>query len=104
MPQFVNETSKDLSYLSQKNFRITSNLVDKCDIIEENIRLYKNILFPPLIKIESDLNSTDKQLIELRIELSSQECPSYPNSTMDESCNNLFCLRLKKSNKKFFLN
>jgi hypothetical protein len=87
MPQFVNETSKDLSYLSVDNFRITSNLVSPCDIIEENIKHYRHILFPPLIQINSNLNSSDKMLVELRIELSSQECPLYPNSTMDESCN-----------------
>ena len=87
MPQFMNETSQALSYLSEKKFRITSNLAVSCDIIEENIKHYLNILFPPLIEINSDLNSTDKMLVELKIELATQECPSYPNSTMDESCN-----------------
>ena len=34
MPQFVNESSKALSYLTLENFRITSNLIEPCDIIE----------------------------------------------------------------------
>ena len=86
MPQFLNETSKALSYLTKNDFRITTNLENACDIIEENVKLYRNILFPPLITIKSDLNQTEKLLIELKIELASQECPQYPNSTMDESC------------------
>lgn len=85
MPQFLNETSKALSYLTKNDFRIVTNLEKSCDIIEENIKLYRNILFPPLITIKSDLNQTEKLLVELKIELASQECPQYPNSNMDES-------------------
>ena len=103
MPQFFNETSKDLSYLSVDNFRITSNLVSPCDIIEENIKHYRHILFPPLIQINSNLNSSDKILVELRIELSSQECPLYPNSTMDESCNKSFIFLQKQIQSNIFL-
>jgi hypothetical protein len=87
MPQFVNESSSSLSYLSKDDFKITNNLLEPCDIIEENVKLYTNILFPPKFVINSNIKFTDKLLLELNIEIANQECPNYPNSTMDESCN-----------------
>lgn len=86
MPQFVNESSNGLSYLIKQEFRITSNLDIFCDIIDANIKLYQNVLFPPKFEINFTLNSTEKSLVELNIELENKECPSFPNSTMDESC------------------
>jgi hypothetical protein len=86
MPQHVSENSTSLSYLNRDDFRITNNLPEPCDIIEENVKLYTNILFPPKFTINSNIKYAEKMLLELNIELANTECPSYPNSTMDESC------------------
>ena len=59
-----------------------------CDIIENNIIIYKNVLFPS--KNSFITNKDDKELIELRIEIQESDyCPGYPNSEMDESCNKI---------------
>lgn len=66
-----------------------------CDIVDENIKLYKNILFPPKLELNSTASPTDVILSELNIEIANSMCPSYPNSTMDESC-----ITFKELNKK----
>lgn len=86
-PQYVGNSSQNLSFLSRLSFKITTNLKVKCDIIDENIKLYTNILFPPKIAASGDLSINDTQLIELNIELTANDkCPSYPDSNMDETC------------------
>ena len=72
--------------ISKDSFKITSNLPQTCDIIEENIKLYKNIFFPPKFEINPTTSQTDVLLNELNIEIGDRICPGYPNSTMDESC------------------
>jgi hypothetical protein len=101
MPQFVNESSTGLSYLNKDDFKITHNLAEPCDIIDENVKLYTNILFPPKFTINSNIKFTEKMLLELNIELAYKECPSYPNSTMDESCKHFnIIIEYKKKKKK----
>lgn len=88
MPQFVNETSNSgISIINKDYFKINTNMRVKCDIIEENIRHYTNILFPPLISLNMSINQKDVLLSELSIELGNTDfCPTYPNSSIDESC------------------
>jgi hypothetical protein len=58
-----------------------------CDIVTENLKLYKNILFPPKIYDESFLNATDPLLTLLNITVqNTATCPGYPDDQMDESC------------------
>ena len=92
MPQFVNESSTSLSYINKEDFKITNNLPEPCDIIDENVKLYTNILFPPKFVFNPNIKFTEKLLLELNIEIANTECPSYPNSTMDESCKLLLFL------------
>lgn len=103
MPEFVNDTSKGFSVVKKDYFKITSNV--NCDIIDENIKHYTNILFPSRMKINSVQDSKDVLLGELNIELVNTECPKYPNSNMDESCIIPFCyhsLKLIFNNLGFF--
>lgn len=84
MASFVNITSDGFLVLKQGSFQITSNF--KCDIIEKNILHYTNILFPPRMNLnKSSLNDT--LATELKIQISIPNCPSYPDASMDESCN-----------------
>ena len=88
-PQYMGESSKNVSYLSQEHFEFVSNFKVNCDIIEENIKLYRNILFPPLILINSSISAPEKMLMELNIEIiQNEKCPLYPETNMDESCRN----------------
>lgn len=84
-PQFVEDTSKGLLVISKDSFKITSNLAQSCDIIEENIKLYKNIFFHPKFELNPEVSQIEVALKELNIELVEKVCPGYPNSTMDES-------------------
>lgn len=70
----------------KEKFKITNNLSKTCDIIEENVKLYKNILFPPKFFINDKLNDNQKLLVELKIEIQDNFCPNFPNSEMDETC------------------
>ena len=90
MASFVNDTqsgSKNLVLLVLKSssFKITSNLAS-CDIISENVKHYKNILFPPRMGLDNS-KPGDTLATELNIEVVSQMCPKYPDEAMDESCN-----------------
>jgi hypothetical protein len=89
MPQYINNTSNGVLILSKDMFKITNNLINKCDIIDENFKHLNNILFPPKLNISSALTAFDDVLYALSIEIESKECPKYPDSTMDESCK--FC-------------
>lgn len=87
MPQMMNSTSNDLYYFNENSFEITSNI--ECDIIEENKNIYKNVLFPPNSLLNTNFDSNEKYLSELKIEIRDPQrrCPQYPDSNMDESCN-----------------
>ena len=65
---------------------MSTNLKKECDIIEENFKLYTNILFPPKILANPAVFKNDKQIKELTFEISTDLCPLYPNIEMDESC------------------
>lgn len=83
----MNNTSAEIYYLIEKKFDIKSN-IQQCDIIEMNKKIYTDILFPMnnLFNTSFESNSI-KYLTELNIEVTSQtECPTYPDTTMDESC------------------
>ncbi len=69
-------------------FKITNNLSKSCDIIEENVKLYTNIIFPPKFLLNTKLNENQQLLIELKIEIEDDNCPLFPNSEMDEACKN----------------
>ena len=87
MPQKVSGTSKRLLYLKENNFKITSNIKTYCDIIEENKVIYKKMLFNSI-----NISNFPKEnlLTELNIEIeSSNICPGYPNSDINESCKKL---------------
>jgi hypothetical protein len=86
-PQYLEEKSSELSYLIKDKFEISNNLNKPCDIIEENIKLYRNILFPPKFMINTKLNHDQKILAELKIEIEDNICPLFPNLEMDETCN-----------------
>ncbi len=53
-----------------------------------NKKIYADILFPMNnLFIDSLKSNSVKYLTELNIEVTSQtECPTYPDTTMDESC------------------
>jgi hypothetical protein len=85
-PQKVERTSDILLYFKRTDFKFTTNLIQKCDIIDENFQLYSNILFTPKILYNPILNANDNQIKELRFEIEFNSCPGYPNSDMDESC------------------
>jgi hypothetical protein len=90
MPQFMNRTSKSLLVISKKDFNINTNMVAKCDLVDENIKHYKNVLFPYKIINQTAISLQDKLLTELSVEIADQNyCPTYPNSSMDESCKRL---------------
>ena len=88
MPMHINSSSANILYLNKRNFKIISDL-STCDIIEENIKLYTNILFPPRIYDQSKhdvINTTHQILTTLYIKIEKKaKCPAYP-SDMDESC------------------
>lgn len=106
MPEYINGTSDKLLYLNKNNFFIKTNIKFDCDIITQNIKHYRNVLFPP--KIYSNVtkkskSTTETYLTTLNIFISqSSVCPKYPDSTMIESCNllnmftNLNLINLKK--------
>lgn len=88
MPHFMNGTSDRVLFLRKKNFQIKTNLKVECDIISENVKHYRNVIFPPKI-----YNAQRKRLRELKYLnvlkiniVQSDECPGYPNSNMIESC------------------
>ena len=57
-----------------------------CDIIDENKRIYKRILFPPKSSFHSlPVNSAFIYELNLDIE-ESDKCPGYPTLEMNESC------------------
>jgi hypothetical protein len=88
-PRVINATSRQLLYLSKAQFEIVSDL-PACDIIQDNVRRYTNILFPPRIYEQSRHSGLSgvKFLTRLNIKITgaSQTCPSYPDSNMDETC------------------
>ena len=61
-----------------------------CDIIDEGIRLYKDILFPPKIYGRTALSPLDKLLWGLKIEIEDLKCPGYPDRKMNETCEDIF--------------
>ena len=65
---------------------MSTNLAKKCDIIEENFILYDKILFTPKILYNPIVYSNEKQIKSLRFEITSNICPDFPHSDMDESC------------------
>lgn len=85
MPKEMKDTSNNLFYLDMNNFKITDNMGVDCDIIEENKKIYKKVLFPPMSEFHSlPLNSDF--LFELKLEVEEKNtCPGYPDLTMDES-------------------
>ena len=87
MPQYVNNTSTGKLVLTKKTFKIMTDSENNCDIIDENIKHYMNVLFPPKIRLDSDWTRTDELYLgELYLEVTSRDCPKYPHSNMDESC------------------
>lgn len=103
MASFVNDTQSGaknlvLLVLKSSSFKITSNLAS-CDIISENVKLYRNILFPARMQLDNS-KPGDTLATELSIEVVSQGCPKYPDESMDESCN--FNLLVFLSSKKAF--
>ncbi len=87
MPRFATFRSDKLLFLNSEKFTFESNLLDSCDIIKANIKLYKNILFPPRIYSSEKHKSIDeKDLLKKIVITVEQPCPGYPNSNMDESC------------------
>ena len=66
---------------------MNSNLKDYCDILDENFKRYKNILFPPKILNNTTAPANKRQLKDLYIEIFDNSCPkTYPYLNMDESC------------------
>ena len=89
MPEFMNGTTEKVLYLKKSTFQIKTNLKVDCDIIRENIRHYKNVIFPPKIysNVTKKLKNAVTYLTTLFIHITeSDTCPKYPDSTMDESC------------------
>jgi hypothetical protein len=87
MPKFMNQTTDNLYYFNKNTFKILTNMQKECDIIESNKKIYSNILFPP--KMSFDVEMTTNLLNELNIEIKDfNNCPGYPGTDMDESCNN----------------
>ncbi|RNA39192.1 beta-hexosaminidase subunit beta [Brachionus plicatilis] len=84
-PKFIKDTSKGLLVLSQNSFKMTTNLPQSCDIMEENIKLYTNIFFLPKFELNPIISDTDVALNELSFEISDQFCPGYPNTSIDET-------------------
>ena len=78
-------SSEKLVYLSKDNFAFKSNMEVECDIINENFKRYRNILFPPKFTINVAENGNN--LTELRINIEANKaCPGYPGTNEDESC------------------
>jgi uncharacterized Rmd1/YagE family protein len=94
MPQQMSGTTDKVYCLCSSKFSFSSNL-DSCDIIRENFKWYKNVLFPPRIYNDGLCLPSDSLLTELKIEIQTAVCPSYPDSDMDESCK--FELKKKKN-------
>lgn len=92
MPYSMNGTTDKVLFLRKKNFQILTNLKIECDLISENIKHYRNVIFPP--KIYNPQRRRIRQLKYLNILniniVESNECPKYPDSTMDETCKILF--------------
>jgi hypothetical protein len=87
-PQVIEGSSKKVLYLNPNNFRIYSNFID-CDIMQENMKHYTNILFPP--KIPNKVEDKDPLLTDVLIEVTDTEtCKEYPHSKMDESCKQFY--------------
>jgi hypothetical protein len=79
-------SSQTLVYLAQNEFNILTNMDVDCDIINENSKHYKNILFPPKIQLEGPKeNQVMLKNLEIVIE-ENKVCPSYPEIETDESC------------------
>lgn len=85
MPLSWTGTSDKVLYLDQKKFKMVSTL-RHCDIIQESIKLYKNILFPPKIyQPNPPVARRDAMLWGLKMSIADKECPTYPTSSMNES-------------------
>lgn len=103
MPRSMLNTSPNLLYLKKSQFIFRHNMEVECDIIDDNIKRYKRIIFPPRIYFESAILPVDKLLKEVLIEISEKNiCPGYPNDNMDESCNMLVGQGKFPSNFLFF--
>lgn len=85
-PKFIKDTSKGFLVLSQSSFKMTNNLPQPCDIMEENTKLYTNIFFPRKFELDPSIGESEIALKELNFEIADQYCPGYPNTTIDESC------------------
>ena len=81
----MGNSSQKLVYLNRDSFVFTTNLEVACDILDENFKRYKNILFPPNFVINTPSN--ENILVELKVNIeSSRTCPGYPGINEDESC------------------
>ena len=101
-PLIVEGTSEVFLFFKRTEFTFKTNLKENCDIINENFKLYKNILFTPNILYNPALSPKDNQIKELNFEIFSKSCPDYPSSDMDESCKKIEKLFLVK-NRNFIL-
>ena len=87
MPQIMNSSSDRVLYLVKNRFKITNNMMLECDIIDENIKFYSNIIFPARYSFNTSIESDEQLLTELSIEVAlAHICPGFPDSNMDESC------------------
>lgn len=85
MPKYMNGSTNNLFVFDEDNFKITTNMKVDCDIIEENKKIYKKILFPPMSSFKS-LPLKSAYLYELKIEIETNDkCPGYPDLSMDET-------------------
>jgi hypothetical protein len=81
----MGNSSLKLVYLKRESFAFTTNFEIDCDIINDNLKRYKKILFPPNFII--NVPDNENILIELRINIESNKmCPEYPGTNEDESC------------------
>jgi hypothetical protein len=81
----MGNSSLKLVYLKRESFAFTTNFEIDCDLINDNLKRYKNILFPPNFII--NVPDNENILIELRINIESNKmCPGYPGTNEDESC------------------
>jgi hypothetical protein len=84
----MGESVNELVYLSADAFSIFTDMQVQCDIISDNIKRYKTILFPPKIKTSAPKAGANRTILtELIVFIEqNEECPQLPNTNMDESC------------------
>lgn len=82
----MNGSSYNLVYLNRDDFNFEINIGLNCDIIADNVKRYRNILFPPKINIGKPAAEL-RVLNKLIITIDNATCPGYPDTNIDESCN-----------------